>query len=453
MTLRVEVPAQASAALNWVVSVVFDHFLGIAVERRDGAPGRISIASEGRLLTMPSIFPTTDRGDPAACGAMPTLPLPMLDTAELGTAVPLPAQVPVLFGEATLACTERRIDLGADLFGAIFFMLSRWEEVVSSARDRHDRFQGAESLAFRAGLLERPIVDEWVEVLAALLRRLWPALEFRRREGSIVVSCDVDYPFDPAAASVPRMLRGIGADIRWRRSPALTLRRLRNFVASRRGDRQHDPFYTFDWYADVCERFGRRAAFYFIAENTPGAPDSNYEILDPPIIELMSTLARRGHEIGMHGSYETYRAPERIARERTRLEQAAERARIGTAIEGNRQHFLRWDAKQTADHLDAAGFLYDTTGSFATMAGFRYGTARPFRMWSWRNRAPLRIEQRPLVVMERAILDREGIEPGVERMRRLKAEALRHGGDFTLLWHNSYFDRPALREAFTAIIR
>ena len=57
------------------------------------------------------------------------------------------------------------------------FMLSRYEEVVKSDRDRFDRFPASASLAAQEGFLNRPIVNEYLEILWACLIRLWPQMQ------------------------------------------------------------------------------------------------------------------------------------------------------------------------------------------------------------------------------------------------------------------------------------
>lgn len=130
---------------------------------------------------------------------------------------------------------------------------------------------------------------------------------------------------------------------------------------------------------------------------------------------------------------------------------------IDNSVSGNRQHYLRWDARETPDHLDAAGFEYDTSGGFADRPGFRYGTSRSFPMWSWKKNAPLSIVQRPLILMEGSVIDDRYLGMGnsresMELMLRLKRHALAYGGDFTLLWHNSSLTTPEDRAFFQELI-
>ena len=76
----------------------------------------------------------------------------------------------VLEGVRGVDIAERRIEVPLDIFGSAFFMLTRYEEMVITERDTHGRFPARASIAYREGLLERPIVDEYLELLWAAIQ-------------------------------------------------------------------------------------------------------------------------------------------------------------------------------------------------------------------------------------------------------------------------------------------
>lgn len=458
MTLLLTIASSRSAPLRWVADIVLGEMLGLSFEVTDGVAGRSSLTMDGRTLAMPSLFPDLDVDKSEWAKQIPALPLPVFDAANILPEADVEGALPVLFGNGDVAFSDAEVRCDIDIFGSIFLMLSRFEEVALPDRDNHDRFPASASLAWKGDFLYRPIVDEYVELLWAMMKRLWPELTRRRREGRIRVTCDVDQPFDRVGSSAKALVRSIGGDIGRRRSPGLAVRRTRNFFAHRRGDLRFDPYYTFDWYMDVCEREGQSAAFYFIPDHSAGAIDGSYEIGEPRVLALIDAIARRGHEIGVHGSYNSYLSGDQIRRERSRLAAACEKAGTGAQVRGNRQHYLRWDTLRTPDELDAAGFDYDTTGSFADRPGFRYGTSHPFAMWSWQRRAPLRLRQRPLILMEASVLSPVYLGLGhtpeaMDMMQLLKRRALKYGGDFTMLWHNSELLIREDRDFFQEIIR
>ena len=355
--------------------------------------------------------------------------------------------LPVIYGSAEnnelFNDYSNSLSLPIDVFGSVFFMLSRYEEVVNNTLDNHHRFPGLASIAFKSGFLEQPIVDQYVELLWLAMKSLWSQIQRKETCGKTWVTCDVDVPFDTRFNSLGNIIRTLAGDILRRRNFYQFSNSVKSLFENIRGTYK-DPFNTFDWYMATCEKYGHRATFYFIADHSAGAIDGNYSINEPKVKELIKNISDRGHEICLHGSYNTFNNPEQIKKERNRLLAVCENLGLGSEVKGNRQHYLRWDTVQTPDHLEAAGFEYDATGSFADMPGFRYGTARPFKMWSWKKNSPLNLIQRPLIVMECSVLAERYLGLGysldsIDKILQLKESALKFGGDFTLLWHNSHF--------------
>ena len=173
------------------------------------------------------------------------------------------------------------------------------------------------------------------------------------------------------------------------------------------------------------------------------------------MLDLLRHLAARGHGIGLHGSYDTYRNPSLLTAERQRLQDACEAAGLRTEVMANRQHFLRWRAEETPDHLEQAGFETDASGGFSDLAGFRFGTSREFPMWSWRERRGLSLRQRPLVMMEGSVHQHMGLGPGSEAltvMLGLRERSRAFGGNFEMLWHNSNLQSEPERKQFLALL-
>ncbi|MDC0994014.1 polysaccharide deacetylase family protein, partial [bacterium] len=370
--------------------------------------------------------------------------------------------IPVLYGQPHsseykgLVKNNDHIHLNLDIFGSAFFMLSRYEELITKERDNHNRFPAWASVAHKAGFLERPLVDEYLEILWQTLIQSWPDLERKSLKSQTFVSCDVDQPYDCTVKTLPRLLKTCAGDLFNRKCPFEMVKRINRYVFNKLGLYQFDRNYTFDWYMDVSEKADLKAAFYFIPSSKE-PQNGCYEITDKRIIKLMQKIDARGHEIGVHGSYQTYQDKLKMARQKELVGKVLERAGIKQIIKGNRQHYLRWDSAFTADYLDAAGFEYDTTGSYADRPGFRYGTSKEFRMWGWQSQSKLKIKQRPLIVMECSVLDDTYMGLGCGRdselfMKNLALASQKYGGNFAILWHNSYFKHKGANELFEKVL-
>ena len=457
MALRIAAP-DISPELRWIVSVLFDEYLGLDYCLVPGSPGRFVITLDAKRIEMPDIFFAISKTAWLQERSLPATAGGRLDIGKAGLdAAVVSAFIPVIYGDAgkSIAIDDELIEIPLDIFGAAFVMLSRYEEAVVTTRDMHDRFPANASLAWRHGITSRPIIDEYVEVLWSCIKRLWHGLERKRRVARNVVSCDVDHPYHASARSLPRLVRRSAGELLRKRSVGGAVKPVRNYFASRSGDWKNDPYYhTVDWIMDVNERAGNRVAFYFIPEITDPLVDGHCTITDSAVRAMLRRIAGRGHEIGIHPGYLTYRSEHGIARARRALEAVLEQEGVQGTVLGGRQHYLRWST-QTPRHWETARLEYDSTLGYAECGGFRCGTCHDYPMYDLHERRPLKIRQRPLVCMEVAVIDAAGLglsESAADAMRRLKHAAHRVGGNFTLLWHNSSLESGGARDMYCSLI-
>lgn len=433
---------------RYIYDVLLRGFLGLdyCMQAHVGAHVRITLQGDPydtSLLVADVLFQTPpDQWLTAA--SLPRQPLAWWDSSCFpGTIQGVPRKVPIIYGRAGAGSalyteTEGGAALGLDIFGSAFFMLTRYEELVKPARDRHGRFPAGVALAFQERFLERPIVNEYLEILWGALTRLWPALQRKSRHYRVLLSHDVDRPHCTLGRVWFYALRSSVADIVIRRDVALSLRRLHFHLRSRRGLVDGDPCDTFDFIMSLSEKHGRQSAFYFIADRSAGAIDGNYRLEDPWIRCLLRRIHERGHEVGLHPSYNTYRDPAQTRHEFHRLVQVLAAEGIHQQEWGGRQHYLRWENPTTWQNWADAGPAYDSTLSFADHVGFRCGICYEYSVFNLRTRQRLNLRERPLIVMEGTLFDM-GLswEASCAKIVELSRVCKQFGGDFTLLWHNS----------------
>jgi len=364
--------------------------------------------------------------------------------------------IPVIYGNNKLKISKNEIICGIDIFASIFFMLTRWEEYVNKARDNHDRFQAKESLAYKSGFLDRPVVNEYIQMLKNIILKLDNNIKFKNHKPQMFVSCDVDEPFDCTVKNLKQLIRTLIADIIKRKSLKEAFKRLRRYIFNKLENYKYDENYTFNWYMDICDKVGLKATFYFIPTSVE-VHNGCYELKDQKIKKLIKYIDLKGHKIGVHGSYQTYQDKEKAKKQKAILENTLNSLGISQKILGNRQHYLRWDSSVTPAILDNAGFLYDTTGGFADIVGFRYGVCYEFRIFDFLNKCTLNIKQRPLIVMECTLIDDiyMGLgysEKSVKVMKELKEKCYKYGGNFSLLWHNNSFKSLEAKNLFTKVL-
>ena len=363
---------------------------------------------------------------------------------------------PVMKGN-TIRFNNHVIETDIDVFGLIFFMLSRVEELDRSKLDSHGRFAATSSKAYQHGFLERPIVDEYVEFLWCLMKYLWPELERKENHPEIIVGCDVDIPYDCSTKSLKKIIRSSAGDILKRKSFTLPITRLIRYLKYKIDNEVsliYDKNYTFDWYMDVVEKAGLKATFFFIADGTDGKSGC-YDINEKIIKSLISNIIERGHNIGLHGSYDSYNDFEMMFFQKLKLEQVIRSLGFSNSIELSRQHYLRWDVNVTPDYLNEIGIKIDYSGGYADHSGFRYGTGKLFNSFSLTKNSIIDLKIQPLIIMEGSIFGYQKKPYNLSTrnyMEELKNKSLEYG-NFSLLWHNSHFYKKKDKEFFLFLIQ
>ena len=296
---------------------------------------------------------------------------------------PLPDQQYIQVDATSIKC-------GVDLLGSSFFLLTRYEELLTPARDQHGRFPAGSSVAARAGFLQRPLVDEYVELLWLMLKQLWPQLPRRENRYQFLLSHDVDAPFAVAGRSPAEVTLSIGYFLLRRLSYSRARQRLSSAWNVYRQGARVDPYNTFPYIMSLSERHGLHSTFNFITHRRAGRFDGNYSLRSPIIRNLMKAIFQRGHKIGLHPGYTTFRDCTKVAQEFDELRVQCKGLGIRQTSWGGRQHFLRWENPTTWRAWDSAGIHYDSSLGFHDAVGFRCGTCREYPTYDLIRRQALR---------------------------------------------------------------
>lgn len=372
----------------------------------------------------------------------------------LGGCIPAPgaSHMPV----PLIAQTVQGLHVHYDILGLTYWMLSRQEEVGRTDLDAHARFPATSSHAYRHGYLERPVVDEWLNVLGQAIQRVWPKIVINQHEFGVKVSHDVDAPSRYGFASIGGLVRGMCGDVFKRGDLVGAIRAAWLWKKKGKVLEPRDPFNTFKWIMDLSERYGLISAFYFICGHTD-PHDADYSPEDLRIRNLMKEIHARGHEIGLHPSYQSYLNPEMIRREAELLRRLCAAEGIKQSKWGGRMHYLRWEQPTTLRAWAAAGMSYDSTLGYADRPGFRCGTCFEYSAFDPVAQEELPLRVRPLVLMECSLIEKRYLGLGTSQSALDKALALkdacrRVGGTFTLLWHNSSLRTVDYKTLYESVI-
>ena len=452
----VKAPYYCREEFDYAVNVVLGEFLGLSWERivSDNDAITITTSSGVQTLNLNNDFFKRIYKSPLTADSLPELPLQEMEIKLGNTGCNLVEHtVPVLYGKPGLWRQDQNINIEVDIFGSVFFMLSRYEEAVVKEKDAHGRFPVKESVAYKSGFFSRPLVDEYVEILWACLKALWPRVERKRRSYRLLLTHDVDHPFVAYGKSWAKILRNIGGDVVRRKDLALPFNRIR---CRMKNDPDIDPANTFDFLMDVSESYGLRSEFYFLVEHKMPLDGSSYSLKSMPITKLLVNIHNRGHRIGFHGSYSSFNMPEQIKMEFEKLVSAVSTLGINQESWGGRQHYLRFTNPITWQGWEDAGLDYDSTLGFADTIGFRCGTCHEFHVFNIETKKKLHLRERPLVCMDVSlgnIDDPRTYSPDlIERVVNVADLCKLFDGTFVLLWHNDHLITTAQRRLYRDIV-
>lgn len=356
---------------------------------------------------------------------------------------------------------ENLIETNIDIIAAAFFMLSRYEEVVLDTKDWHNRFPATASLAYTEGFLDRPIVNEYIQLLWDWIKSLEPELTRKAllwpsdKDFAICLTHDVDNLIRYRLRSIVKVAFDIVKPHLLPKTKETTPSDEQRLSALRRlgvKDVLHlmcdwikvilklkkDPCDTFDYILDMEREYGFKSSFYFMTGGN-SIFDNRYSINEPRVVKLIRQIEDREDEVGLHGSYNSYNNLEQMLLEKGRLDKV-----VSSEDYGCRQHYLRWKTPTTWRTQEKAGLLYDTTLSFTDHAGFRCGICLPFPPFDLEENRRLNIWELPLTVMEESLrgYSYQNLSPEetYQAIIRYIDTARRLGGVFVLLWHNSAFN-------------
>ena len=320
-------------------------------------------------------------------------------------------------------------DLGFDIFSAVFFMVSRYEEWQDYEKDEHGRFEAAQSILFTQNFHLRPVTDQWIAELRSALQKQTSAHSFPAKEFKLISSLDIDNLY---AFKGKGLLRSFGATCRDLLKGDLKQIKLRQRVLA---GEQKDPFDVYEEVADLCfERHIPLFCFFLMRSGT--RYDRSMHPSSPAFGEVISSLKKNQAVVGLHPSYHAHQNENLLKEEIAQLNNAK-----SSQVVFSRQHYLRFDIRKTPALLLSNGITTDFTMGYASAPGFRAGTAYPFYHYDFATEQAGELLHVPFCAMDGAysVYGSADPEKALQSMLQLAAEVKKTGGFFVTVFHERSF--------------
>ncbi|MEI8087074.1 MAG: polysaccharide deacetylase family protein [Paludibacter sp.] len=380
-----------------------------------------------KLVIIPSKF--FDKEIYGTEQSLPPLPLPVWE------------EVPIVFGEPKIEKVGETIVLHADLVASTYFLISRYEEMVRpDVRDVHGRFPGKESLPYKAGFIDSPIVEEYGKILRKYLAEIgFDIPEAPKKINKIYLTHDLDQ------LAHYRNIRGfLGGLLRGLRRPKEGNRAIKSFF----GGLSFDPWYTFPWLFTlnntVQKILGDKRCESIIFIRAGGGlrkEDQPIMLFHTPDFQTFMKLCRkRNITFGLHTSYEAGINPSRILDEKKNLNRITKKKTLY-----NRHHYLDTREPEHMQALISAGITDDFTLGYADMAGFRLGTCRPVKWINPKTQQLTSLTLHPLTIMDGSLSDKRYMYLNAHEANEYCIQLINvvesWNGELVLLWHNTSVDK------------
>ncbi|WP_299012222.1 polysaccharide deacetylase family protein [uncultured Polaribacter sp.] len=312
-----------------------------------------------------------------------------------------------------------------DIFAASFYLISRYEEYLPHVKDGYSRYTAAESLAYKNGFLEKPVVDIWAYKLLEKLQEKFPDLIVEKREYSFLSTIDIDNAFAYKYKSLIRTLGGFANDIFKFRLLTIGYR-LAVILRIKK-----DPFDTFSKILEGQKKYNINTLFfcsigdYTTFDTNISASKTKYKLLIKNLVDYA--------KVGLHPSYFTMQNVGMLKKEKERLESIT-----NFPVKRSRQHYLRFNLPETYQNLIDLEIAEDYSMGYASNVGFRASTCTPFYFYDldFEIQTPLKVF--PFAVMDTTLNDYLKITPkqSLGKIRDLKNEVKAVNGVFITLFHN-----------------
>ena len=365
--------------------------------------------------------------------------------------------IPLIYGENEIISSPTQIISKIDIISSLFFLLSRWEEIAIKKRDEHNRFSEIDSLLFRNNLLNRPVANEYIELLWNMIFKLDPGTKNGRGEREFKISLSHDIDEFRKYHTKLQIIKKLTGDLVRRFSIKDFFSDLLDIILIKFGNRT-DPYFKFDSLMNLSEEVDSKAIFFFKTGGKSIFDRNKYDVnTDEEVKTVMNEIVDRGHEIAIHYSYLalldkdgneqkkiSFIRDEKFDLEKANLELLSTKDKDSSInnrlIKTERSHYLRFNIETSFNKLEKIGITNDHSMGFSTENGFRVGLCYEYPLWNFEKREKFKdLMEYPLILMDTVMIEAKNLTQ-VEQIHEIQYYydiVKKYNGNFTFLIHNS----------------
>ncbi len=306
-----------------------------------------------------------------------------------------------------------------DIFAASFYLISRYEEYLPNQKDMYGRYAHENSLAFKEGFLNIPLVNIWVKDLARSIQDKFPEFTIHDSPFTFIPTYDIDIAYAYKYKGLARNIGGFFKSPGWER--ILVLCGLKK-----------DPFDVYDWLNNLHEKLSLQPVYFFLVAAQNGQYDKNILPSTKAMQQLANSHAKK-YTVGLHPSWQTWEENELLKKEKEQLERMCE-----MKINSSRQHYIRFNLPDGYRKLLEAGFADDYSMGYGSINGFRASVASSFNWFDLAKNEATNLRIHPFCFMEANSYYEQKITAAnaYEEMMHYFTVCKEANGTLITIWHN-----------------
>ncbi len=320
-----------------------------------------------------------------------------------------------------LLAFKNKSTFGFDVFSAMFFHVTRYEEYLIQARDDLGRFKVLNAVLFKNNLVKTPLVDLHLLMLQEAIFQCFPQFSTGVKQYQYLPSMDIDIAFDYLGRDLKRNIGAALNDIYKLKLANLWKRILVNFGLAK------DPAFIFNKVLST-------PILYFIHTGKYGAFDKSCGFNHPEYLNFIKNIPR--NSIAIHPSFQSYLAISIIKSEIEKLEKLS-----GKQITKSRQHFIKLILPESYQMLIQLGITDDYSMGWPNMSGYRAGTAMSYPFFDLTTNELTNLTIHPFMWMDTHYIFNNDLtlEDGLREFEEFKQHCKRIGVPFIPIFHNNHF--------------
>lgn len=320
--------------------------------------------------------------------------------------------------------TQNQVKINFDIIGAAFYLLSGWDEFISEKRDKLGRHLFSESIQFKLGIIELPVVNYYYDILKTAIEKTYNiSIKYRLQNPALCLTHDVD-----------------SCNTAWTEARVYEQKNKKYFNAVKLVFKHiffKDDWFNFDKIIKLEKSLNAKSTFFFLPQKGKtknGYKNADYNISSKKIQKAIKKIKQAGCKIGVHSAFNTHLNSNEFNIDLLKFTEKPI---------GNRFHFLMYDNPKTIKVLEQNNIKYDTTLGYSEHIGFRNSTTYPFYIYDLQNDKSSNVLEIPLNIMDATFFYKKymGIEKQdvLNKIESLLSETQKFNGVLTILWHNNYF--------------